>query len=374
MTKPISDDVAIKTYDVMVTGRGSNPIALMKVIRQIAGDLGKYSTIPGGLKEAKDLVDAVVAAPQTLVKGVGRGVAEAIGQQINAAGGLAILDESEDPEYATAVDKGIFGSETPGQPQPCHYVCSPLTCGQSSTRGSGHSCTRKEGEGHRGLQHEFACMARPKVSKGYVVILRERPREGSGSIVRAIWDAAPRESGDLLPLTNLIKNLPAEVLSTTDKVLAARLRDSLLALGCKVTIEITKLGVPSLTTIPLNQLTEDPANPRSGPVFTEFQFLAHLAELTGLYIEGAKDDDPDWLVHLGSLEGGAVDFAKFVQALDGEVSEPDCPHGKSNSESCEQCVSEGRYTHAQPVEKKVLSPDHPDFHKYYTRVEPEEEK
>lgn len=55
--------------------------------------------------------------------------------------------------------------------------------------------------------------------------------------------------------------------------------------------------------------------------FTMNEFQAHIMRLLGYYAQSAADDDKDWLAHLGSLEGGAVDFAKFVQALDGEVEE-----------------------------------------------------
>jgi len=295
-----------------------------------------------GLKEAKEFIDAPL--PAVLLTGKTRDeIVQACGEL--AAGGVRYIIQD-------------------------YFVCGIANPG-------GIPCTKEKGhpEGHDPASYG----PEQKVSKGYVVRLLERPRQGAGSIVRAIWDAAPRQSGDLLPLTNLIKNLPAEVLSTTDKLLATRLKDSLLAFGCKVEIRITKLGVPAIHTAPLGELREADAytylvnvvgerelkvitanslsearakakqlygrvryvkqqlpeivniGPApSGRVFTEYEFLAHMAALHKLYCEGEKDDDPDWLAHLGSLEGGAVDFAKFVEALGGEVSEP-----------CSVCSSKG---------------------------------
>jgi hypothetical protein len=119
------------------------------------------------------------------------------------------------------------------------------------------------------------------------------------------------------------------IASATYEKVSDREGDSIIVI--QFTLELKEYGdrvrhvrqqLPEIVNISPDQLTEDPANPRSGRVFTEFEFLSHLAELTGLYIEGAKDDDPEWLAHLGRLEGGAVDFAQFIIALDGETKEP----------------------------------------------------
>lgn len=218
--------------------------------------------------------------------------------------------------------------------------------------------------------------AEEKVSTGYVVIVKELPGRDRGTIVRAIWDAGPR-TGDLLPLMNSLKELPTEVLSTTDKTLAAQLRDALLALGCKVGVSIRKLGIP---TFPIDHLREDPANPRlasyaeadaqlTGDIANQFpdpipcpghevraeisdeQFRAHISRLVDLYLESYRDDEgvADEEPLRGTVEEVAKDFGIFIDSLDGIAEEPQtCFHGTPMSQRCEECVAEGKYTHDEP--------------------------
>lgn len=197
---PVSTDVAIQTCDVAVDSRGPNPIGLMKVLRNIAGDLGKYATIPGSLKDAKEFVEGLRTGTQAKVflRGVGLGVAEDVGKQIQKAGGSVRI------------------------------------------------------------------------------------------VLPGALDDAPVDA----------------------------------------------------------QAEEKSEGQRQG--FTEFQFLSHLAELTGLYIEEANDNDPDWLHDLETLEKGALDFALFIDALGGAATEL-CAHGRPKTRRCERCVDEGIYTYAQPT-------------------------
>lgn len=79
MAAPAGGDAAAaeeKTeFDVVLTGFGSNKVAVIKVVRGITGL---------GLKEAKDLVEGV---PGNLKEGVSKEEAEDIKKQVEEAGG-----------------------------------------------------------------------------------------------------------------------------------------------------------------------------------------------------------------------------------------------------------------------------------------------
>lgn len=165
--------------------------------------------------------------------------------------------------------------------------------------------------------------------------------------VRAIWDflqeTKPEVRWSLSEVTRWASNLPMTLALSDDPVAAENLGSRLQAAGCKVHVvllthsdqayslvqrlmscQVNHFDILAGEKCPLCGKVIEREVRRSTPpesTFTEFRFLAHLAELTGLYIEGAKDDDPDWLAHLGSLDKGAVDFAHFVITLDGEVRE-----------------------------------------------------
>ncbi|MDD5039956.1 MAG: 50S ribosomal protein L7/L12 [Patescibacteria group bacterium] len=67
------------TFNVELTGAGSNKIAVIKVVREITQK---------GLKDAKDLVDG---APKVIKEGVGKEEAEELKKKIEAAGGSVAL-------------------------------------------------------------------------------------------------------------------------------------------------------------------------------------------------------------------------------------------------------------------------------------------
>jgi large subunit ribosomal protein L7/L12 len=65
-------------FDVILTDAGANKIGVIKVVKNITGL---------GLKEAKDLVDAVAAGPKPVKEGAKKEEAEDIKKQIEAEGG-----------------------------------------------------------------------------------------------------------------------------------------------------------------------------------------------------------------------------------------------------------------------------------------------
>jgi large subunit ribosomal protein L7/L12 len=69
-------------FNVELKSAGDKKIEVIKVVRDITGK---------GLKEAKDLVDAVASGPQTLKENVKREEAEEIKKKIEAAGGQVEL-------------------------------------------------------------------------------------------------------------------------------------------------------------------------------------------------------------------------------------------------------------------------------------------
>lgn len=68
------------SFDVVLTGAGSNKIAVIKVVRELNQTLG--------LKEAKDLVEA---APKTVVEGAKKDDAEAAKKKLEEAGATVEL-------------------------------------------------------------------------------------------------------------------------------------------------------------------------------------------------------------------------------------------------------------------------------------------
>jgi large subunit ribosomal protein L7/L12 len=67
-----------KTYDVLLSSYGDKKINVIKVVREIIDGLG--------LKEAKDLVDAVDTAPSKIKEGVSKQEAEQIKKKFEEAG------------------------------------------------------------------------------------------------------------------------------------------------------------------------------------------------------------------------------------------------------------------------------------------------
>ncbi len=66
-------------FDVVMTGFGSNKVAVIKVVRAITGL---------GLKEAKDMVES---APSTIKEGVNKADSEALKKQLEEAGAVVEL-------------------------------------------------------------------------------------------------------------------------------------------------------------------------------------------------------------------------------------------------------------------------------------------
>ncbi len=69
-------------YDVILKGIGEKKIEVIKVVRDLTGK---------GLKEAKDLVDEAVGAPQVIAEGVKKEDAEEMKKKFEAAGGQVEL-------------------------------------------------------------------------------------------------------------------------------------------------------------------------------------------------------------------------------------------------------------------------------------------
>lgn len=67
------------SFNVELTGAGSNKIAVIKVVREVTGK---------GLKEAKDLVDG---APKVVKEGASKEEAEALKKQLEEAGATVAL-------------------------------------------------------------------------------------------------------------------------------------------------------------------------------------------------------------------------------------------------------------------------------------------
>ena len=67
-----------KTYDVLLSSYGDKKINVIKVVREIIDGLG--------LKEAKDLVDAVDSAPSKIKEGISKQEAEQIKKKFEEAG------------------------------------------------------------------------------------------------------------------------------------------------------------------------------------------------------------------------------------------------------------------------------------------------
>jgi len=67
-----------KTYDVLLSSYGDKKINVIKVVREVIDGLG--------LKEAKDLVDAVDNAPSKIKEGVSKQEAEQIKKKFEEAG------------------------------------------------------------------------------------------------------------------------------------------------------------------------------------------------------------------------------------------------------------------------------------------------
>lgn len=67
-----------KTYDVLLSSYGDKKINVIKVVREVIEGLG--------LKEAKDLVDAVDSAPSKIKEGVSKEEAEQIKKKFEEAG------------------------------------------------------------------------------------------------------------------------------------------------------------------------------------------------------------------------------------------------------------------------------------------------
>jgi large subunit ribosomal protein L7/L12 len=67
-----------KTYDVLLASYGDKKINVIKVVREVIDGLG--------LKEAKDLVDAVDTAPSKIKEGVSKQEAEQIKKKFEEAG------------------------------------------------------------------------------------------------------------------------------------------------------------------------------------------------------------------------------------------------------------------------------------------------
>ena len=65
-------------FDVVLVDAGANKIGVIKVVKNITGL---------GLKEAKDLVDAVATGPKTVKEAVKKDEAEDLKKQIEAEGG-----------------------------------------------------------------------------------------------------------------------------------------------------------------------------------------------------------------------------------------------------------------------------------------------
>lgn len=67
------------SFNVELTGAGSNKIAVIKVVREVTGK---------GLKEAKDMVDG---APKVIKEGASKEEADKLKQQLEAAGAQVAL-------------------------------------------------------------------------------------------------------------------------------------------------------------------------------------------------------------------------------------------------------------------------------------------
>ena len=78
-TAPAAQAEEKTSYDVELTGSGSNKIAVIKVVRELTEK---------GLKEAKDLVDGV---PKMLKEGATKEEAETMKKKLEAAGGQVAL-------------------------------------------------------------------------------------------------------------------------------------------------------------------------------------------------------------------------------------------------------------------------------------------
>jgi len=231
---------------------------------------------------------------------------------------------SDDSEYAEAVDKGIFGSQTPGQPEP--------------------SDAPSDAQAEQNVLQFYG-----------VKIERVSSRVKT---TRALWDffhdQSPDISWSLSEFANLTTLPDITIVVSIRREVATALADKLIDAGCRAKVvelldndQCSASFVQRLDSKAINEAVRISPPETPARVFTVNEFAVRIFRLMELYIENAKDDDPDWLAHLGSLEGGAVDFAKFVEALGGEVTET-CSHGKPKSERCEQCVSEGAYTHVEP--------------------------
>lgn len=81
---PVEGDAAEEksSFTVSLTGIGTQKIEVIKAMRDATEK---------GLKEAKDLVDAAVSAPQIIKEGVGKEEAEALKKKFEAAGATVEL-------------------------------------------------------------------------------------------------------------------------------------------------------------------------------------------------------------------------------------------------------------------------------------------
>lgn len=113
-------------------------------------------------------------------------------------------------------------------------------------------------------------------------------------------------------------------------------------------LEVVKNVFDGMTLrIPVDELREE-----HGKTVSDDQFRAHISRLVDLYLETYRDDEgvDDNESLRGTVEQAAKDFGIFVDALDGEVPTV-CPHGTPLKNRCEECIAEGKYTHAQPYSK-----------------------
>lgn len=82
---PATEDVQAEeksSYNVILSAVGDKKIDVIKVVRD---------TTEKGLKEAKDLVDAAVSAPQTVKEGIKKEEAEEMKKKFNEAGATVEL-------------------------------------------------------------------------------------------------------------------------------------------------------------------------------------------------------------------------------------------------------------------------------------------
>jgi hypothetical protein len=130
----------------------------------------------------------------------------------------------------------------------------------------------------------------------------------------------PREADAYTYLVDVMGE-PKKQVVTANSIIEARLKaDSKWGDGRVRHIQVhTPEGRQPESTLHRTKTSPRYSN-RGKELLSAKQFREHMTKLVNFYCEESQHDDgPGWASKFKSVERIAVDFAKFVQALDGEV-------------------------------------------------------